>query len=74
MGQIIKSYLSEIQQSVCIRSRPRTITYGVLQGTVLGPLLFRIYINSSLHLNINGKIFSFVDDTVCYAKARPGTI
>lgn len=35
------------------------------QGTVLGPLLFGIYINSLLNMEVNGTIISYVDDTVC---------
>ncbi|KAL1446935.1 hypothetical protein WDU94_008898, partial [Cyamophila willieti] len=40
--------------------------YAIPQRTILGPLLYNIYV-SSLALNSNGKIFSYADDTViCY--------
>jgi len=39
------------------------IKYSVPQDTVLGPLLFTIYIKGLLNQNIDGEILCFADDT-----------
>lgn len=65
--QVFTNYLVERQQYVKIDdtlSDPCTVKIGIPQGTVLGPLLFILYINSLTTLNINGIIISYADDTV----------
>ena len=60
------SYLNNRTQFVSILgfdSSTKPISHGVPQGSVLGPLLFLIYIND-LHLAIkNSKVYHFADDT-----------
>ena len=61
-----KSYLSNRTQTVKIKniqSESLTSSYGVPQGSILGPLLFLIYIND-LHKAVkHSEIHHFADDT-----------
>jgi len=47
----------------------RDVLSGVLQGSVLGPLLFLIYIDD-IDESVGGKILKFADDTKIYHKIR----
>ena len=61
-----RSYLSERKQFVCIgecKSELQTVSCGVPQGSVLGPLLFLAYINDIHSCIPDSTVKLFADDT-----------
>ena len=67
-----KSYLSDRTQFMEIKSNKSTelvIDCGVPQGSILGPILFILYIND-LHKATKLNILSFADDTTVYTSGR----
>jgi hypothetical protein len=65
----IRSYLADRQQRVIIngaKSEWGSIKAGVPQGSVLGPLLFLIFINDITYVIRHCKIRLFADDTCLY--------
>ena len=61
-----KSYISNRQQYTCINSvcsHMQSINFGVPQGSILGPLLFLMYINDIVNTSSLLQFILFADDT-----------
>lgn len=67
-----ESYLTGRSQMVKTNeiSRTNEINSGVPQGSVLGPILFLLYVNDIFNLNISGELTLFADDTTILWKSK----
>ena len=71
----IETFLKERKQRVACEgmySDWAPVINGVLQGAVIAPILFLIYIND-LHNNLKSTVRPFVDDTIIYMTISNGT-
>ena len=71
---LFESYLSNRTQVVEVNGKlsdKGIIKHGVPQGSILGPLLFLLYINDISHSSNILKFFLFADDTTVYYSADP---
>lgn len=63
---LFESYLTDRKQSVCIRDEKSCflpIINGVPQGSVLGPLLFNVYVNDITNITTSVQFIIYADDT-----------
>ena len=70
---LFKDYLKGRRQSVVIdgvQSEYRLITHGVPQGSVLGPLLFIIFVNDLPHAVSRSIVDIYADDTTLSTSAQ----
>lgn len=71
--KLMASYLSDRKQSVFFKdeySIGARVTYGVLQGSTLGPLLFLIYVNDFGRTIHSADVILFADDTTIVSSAE----
>ena len=71
--RLLFSYLKDRKQSVNIKgklSKFLTIIAGVPQGSILGPILFNIFLNDFIYIFDQDNIFNFADDNTLTAVAK----
>ena len=69
----IKSNLSDRKQYVLwgnSKLEQKSITYGVPQGSILGPLLFIFYVNDLPSATTDCKIVFYADDTCLFCSGK----
>ena len=75
--KFMSNYMSNRVQRTTVNghtSPPAQVTYGTAQGSILGPLIFILYVNDVFKsLNANTSIYMYADDTLLVCKAKNAT-
>lgn len=75
---LLKSYLQNRQQYVCLQGSKSpflSISRGVPQGSILGPLLFNLYINDLVNIDKSAKFVIYADDsTILFSGPNVGDL
>ena len=69
-----ESYMQNRSQRTIINTHASTvspITYGTVQGSILGPLIFILYVNDMFDsVNQSGNIYMYADDTLIVTQSN----
>ena len=72
-----ESYLSQRQQVVKFEntvSDPLPLTFGVRQGSIMGPVLFTLYVNDLFRVPKHCEPLGYVDDTKLFLGFPPANL
>ena len=71
---LMKSYMSSRKQLTTVngfKSQIANVTYGTAQGSILGPLIFILYVNDIfMSLGKHSEMFMYADDTLLICKDK----